>query len=193
MKGLKNVNPKNFMVFIVLTGVIVGLYFYLNGNKQVDNMKGRTEAEKLLLKDLDGDYPATPTGVVKLYNRISKCLYNDPWNNDEVNGLIDMMRELFSVELLENNPAEKYNTSFKADIADYHEKRKTIMTYKVDGSNQVKTQEENGAEYATLNSVYSVAENKDHYKIYQRFILKKEGNQWKILGWKSIPDTEVIE
>lgn len=192
MKGLKNIKPKKFIVFIILIGIIFSLYFYMNNNKP-DKVKANTEAEKLLTMDLETEYPATPTGVVKLYSRILKCLYNDKWDNDEVNELIDMMRKLFAAELLEKNPKEKHNTNFKSEIADYKENKRTIMTYKIDGGNQVKTQKKEGVAYATLNSVYSIAESKDHYKIYQNFMLRKEGKQWKILGWKSIPEIEIDE
>lgn len=192
MKGLKNIKPKNFIVFIILIGIIFSLYFYMNNNKS-DKVKANTEAEKLLAMDLETKYPATPTGVVKLYSRISKCLYNDKWDNDEVNALIDMMRKLFATELLEENPKGKHNKNFKSEIADYKENKRTIMTYKIDGSNQVKKQKKDGVAYATLNSVYSIAESKDYYKIYQNFMLKKEGKQWKILGWKSIPEIEINE
>ena len=192
MKGLKNIKPKNFIVFIILIGIIFSLYFYMNNNKS-DKVKANTEAEKLLAMDLETKYPATPTGVVKLYSRISKCLYNDKWDNDEVNALIDMMRKLFATELLEENPKGKHNKNFKSEIADYKENKRTIMTYKIDGSNQVKKQKKDGVAYATLNSVYSTAESKDYYKIYQNFMLKKEGKQWKILGWKSIPEIEINE
>lgn len=193
MNGQRNKNPKNVIVFIVLIGIIFSLYFYLNNNKQEDAVKTKTEAEKLLEKDLTNDYPATPTSVVKLSNRISKCLYNDKLNNEQVNELIVMIRKLYSKELLENNPEEKYNKTFKSDIADYQDKKKSIMTYRVDGNNQVDNWEKDGVEYASLNTVYSVAEKKDHYKIYQNFILNKENSQWKIVGWTGIPETEIEE
>lgn len=193
MKGLKNGNPRQFIIFILLIGVIFSLYFYLNNNKQEDTVVAKTEAGKLLAKDLTTEYPATPTAVVKLYNRITKCLYNDKMENDDVNELIVMVRKLYSNELLENNPEEKYNAIFKADIADYKDKKKAIMTYRVDGNTQVDTWEKDGAEYASLNTIYSVAENKDHYKIYQNFLLKKEDKQWKIIGWKNIPETKIVE
>lgn len=193
MKGLGNRNLKNFIVFIVLMGIIFSLYFYLNNNRQEETAQVKTEAEKLLAKDLETEYPASPTAVVKLYSRISKCLYNDKWDNDEVNELIIMIRGLYSTELLENNPTEKHNQSFKSDIAEYQDKKKTIMTYRVDGNRKVETWEKDSVEYASLNSVYSIAENKDHYKVYQNFVLKKEGKQWKILGWTNIPEIDIEE
>ncbi|ROR21896.1 hypothetical protein EDD66_1195 [Mobilisporobacter senegalensis] len=193
MKGLGNRNSKNFVVFIVLMGIIFSLYFYLNNNKQEETAQVKTEAEKLLAKDLEAEYPASPTTVVKLYNRISKCLYNGKWDNDEVNQLIDMIRKLYSSELLVNNPEEKHNQSFKSDIAEYQDKKRKISDYRVDGNGQMVTWEKEGIEYASLNAIYYIAENKNHDEIYQNFVLKKEGKQWKILGWTNIPEIDIEE
>lgn len=193
MDGQRNKNPKNIIVFIVLIGIIFSLYFYLNNNKQEDAVKTKTEVEKLLAKDLSSEYPATPTSVVKLSSRISKCLYNDKLNNEQVNELIVMIRKLYSKELLDNNPEEKYNKTFKSDIADYQDKKRKISDYRVDGNSQVNNWEKDGREYASLNVKYYVAEKKKHDDIYQNFILIKENSQWKILGWKSIPETEIEE
>lgn len=192
-KYRKKNSKQPFILLIVIVAVFI--IFFIQRSKQPDNTvkKTNTEAQKLLAKDITIDYPATPTAVVKMYSRISKCLYNNNWENDEVNGLIEMIRLLYSEELLKNNPDDKYMASFKADIADYKDKKRTIMTYQIEGNSQIKTWDKEGIEYASLNTQYSMAEQKEHYKVFQEFLLKKDANsQWKIVGWKSIPEIDII-
>ena len=63
-----------------------------------------TEIQKLITKNLDTNYPATPREVVKYYNRILECFYDDTYTDDELESLADQARKLLDDELLENNP-----------------------------------------------------------------------------------------
>ncbi len=197
-KNLKNLkfskNPKQMLIFTVMMIIILVAYFYLRDNKDSESMKlPNTEASRLLVKDVEIDYPATPTSVVKLYSRIIKTLYNDKWKNEEVDGLIQMLRLLYSEELLSKNEQEKYNTTIKSDIAEYNDKQKEIINYRVDGKSQVVTWKKDGVDYASLNVMYSMREKKDSFKIYENFILIKEKDKWKIVGWTSVPEVDIVE
>lgn len=197
-KNLKNLKfskkPKQMLIFTVMMIIILVAYFYLRDNKDSESMKlPNTEASRLLVKDVEIDYPATPTSVVKLYSRIIKTLYNDKWKNEEVDGLIQMLRLLYSEELLSKNEQEKYNTTIKSDIAEYNDKQKEIINYRVDGKSQVVTWKKDGVDYASLNVMYSMREKKDSFKIYENFILIKEKDKWKIVGWTSVPEVDIVE
>ena len=69
---------KGFIIVIILVVLIVGYYYYLsNRDKQPEEEVVITEAQDLLLRDLDRNYPPTPKEVVKYYFEITKCLYNE--------------------------------------------------------------------------------------------------------------------
>lgn len=80
-------------------------------------------------ENLDKNFPATPREVVKLYNRIITCFYNDEYTDDELYDLGDQARKLFDDELLENNPRDEYFKNLKEDISEYHDKNKTIGVF----------------------------------------------------------------
>lgn len=187
-------NPRQLLIFTVLITIILVAFFSLRNKKNNEDIKlPNTEATRLLVKDLEIDYPATPTAVVKLYSRIIKTLYNDQWKNEEVDGMIDMIRTLYSEELLAQNEEKEYNTQIKADIAEYKDKQKEIINYRVDGKSQITTWEKDEKEYTSLNVSYSMREKKRSFKIYENFILTKEEDRWKIVGWTSIPEVEIVE
>ena len=55
----------------------------------------KTEVGKLLAKDLDLEYPGTPTEVVKLFWRINKCLYNTNMKEKDQKALFQQLRRLY--------------------------------------------------------------------------------------------------
>ena len=78
-------NTKFVIIIVVCVCVILGGYYYLtnrNNAKEEENIT-LTEIQELTTKNLDKNYPATPREVVKLYNRIITCFYNDEYTDDE--------------------------------------------------------------------------------------------------------------
>lgn len=169
---------------IVSVVVIVGLFYYFSGQRKasVENMTELTEVQKLILEDLDKSYPARPREVVKLYNRIITCFYGETYTEEELEQLGDQARKLFDEELLANNPRDEYFASLKKDIAEYHEKSKTIMNSSVCSSNDVNYQVVDGDECAYVTSSYFINENKEYSRTHQMYVLRKdEDGNWKIL------------
>ena len=118
-------NTKFVIIIVVCVCVILGGYYYLtnrNNAKEEENIT-LTEIQELTTKNLDKNYPATPREVVKLYNRIITCFYNDEYTDDELYDLGDQARKLFDDELLENNPRDEYFKNLKEDISEYHDKK----------------------------------------------------------------------
>lgn len=174
---------------IVIIGVIVGLYYYFSVHKRasVEDVVELTEVQKVITKDLDTNYPATPREVVKYYNRILNCFYNETYTDEELYDLGDQARKLFDEELLENNPRDEYFTALYADIEDYHEKSKTIRNSSVCDSNDVEYQTVDGRECAYVTSSYFINENKSYSRTYQMYVLRKdEDGNWKILVFYQI-------
>lgn len=174
---------------IACVGVIVGLFIYLTVQKQasVEEAVELTEVQKIVTKDLDKNYPATPREVVKLYNRIITCFYDGEYTEEELESLGDQARKLFDGELLENNPRDEYLKDLRADIADYRENSRTIMKSSVCDSNDVNYQTVDGDECAYVTASYFINEKKTYNRTKQMYVLRKdEDGNWKILVFYQI-------
>lgn len=182
-------NVIRIVVAVVLIGVIVGGYYYFTDQKRtsVEEFVELTEVQEVITKDLDANYPATPREVVKFYNRIISCFYNENYTEDELYDLGDQARKLFDEELLGNNPRDDYFSALKEDIEDYHDRKKTIVSSTVCNSNDVKLQTVDGDECAYVTSSYFIAEGKSYSRTYQMYVLRKdEDGNWKILVFYQI-------
>lgn len=163
---------------------IVGMYYYFVVYKSasVENNVELTEVQKVITKDLEENYPTTPREVVKFYNRIQECFYNETYTDDELYKLGDQARLLFDKELLENNPRDDYFNALKADIAGFRADSKTIMSSDVCNSNDVKFQTIDGDECAYVTASYFLDEDKSYSRTNQMYVLRKdEDGNWKIL------------
>lgn len=176
-------------VALVCIGLIVGIFYYFSQQKKTaaENSVELTEVQNLITEDLDKSYPATPREVVKLYNRIITCFYDEEYTDEELEQLGDQARMLFDAELLENNPREEYFEQLRAEIEDYRERSKTIVNSSVCSSNDVNYQTVDGDECAYVTASYFINENKNYSRTNQMYVLRKdeEGN-WKILVFYKI-------
>ena len=60
------------VITILIILLIVGAYYFFTTQRRtsVEDTVELTEIQKLITKNLDANYPATPREVVKYYNRI---------------------------------------------------------------------------------------------------------------------------
>lgn len=178
----KNIGIVIFAVVCIV--VLVGAFWWVNHSREasVEDTVELTEVQNVITKDLDKNYPETPREVVKLYNRIISCFYGEEYTEDELYDLGEQARKLFDDELLENNPEAAYFEDLKADIAEYEEKSRTIVSTSVCDSNDVMFQEIDGDECAYVSASYFINENKRYSRTYQTYVLRKdEEGKWKIL------------
>lgn len=181
---MKKRNVIRVIAALVVIALIVGLYYYFSVHKRasVEDAVELTEVQKVITKDLDTNYPATPREVVKYHNRIIECFYNETYTDEELYDLGDQARKLFDDELLENNPREDYFDALKAEIEDYREKSKTIRSSSVCDSNDVEYQTVDGRECAYVQASYFTNEDGSYARTYQMYVLRKdEDEKWKIL------------
>ena len=79
---MDKMTKKILIVFVVVVAaallIFAGVRVYQQKEAEEKGTDGlpKTEVGKLLAKDLDLEYPGTPTEVVKLFWRINKCMYN---------------------------------------------------------------------------------------------------------------------
>ncbi len=173
---------------IVIVGLLVGgFYFFSRGRSDTSEKVELTKVQQLTTKNLDTNYPATPREVVKLYNRIITCFYAEEYTEEELYALGDQARKLFDEELLENNPRDAYFTALKADIEDYHSRKRVISNSTVCDSNDVQFHTVDGAECAYVTASYFISEDKNYNRTNQMYVLRKdEDGNWKILVFYQI-------
>lgn len=183
----KGSTMKTIMVMLVVSIILIGVYFLISTKKGSEqaNKTTSTEVEKILARDLEEEYPVTPREVIKLYSRINKCFYNEVLTDEEINDLTEQLRKLFDYELLENNPMEQHLINLKVEIKSYQDSKKTMQDYVIDQSSAVRYYEQDGDSLATIDAVYKLKDQSGKGESKERFVLRKDSDgQWKICGWK---------
>ena len=176
---------KVFCAMLVLSALVIGGFYFLTNH--LATTKGSStsgEVKTLKEKDLDTGYPAIPTEVVKMYNRINKCMYNENLKDDDFDALLDQMRLLFDDDFLEENPRDTQKENFVEDVDNFSKEKKSVVNTAVQENSQVKYQTIDKKECASLVSSYMIKEKGEYVKTYEQFVLRKDSDgKWKIYGW----------
>lgn len=171
------------VIAIICIALIVGGYvFWMKQSEKPSDNVELTAVQKLITKDLEKNYPATPREVVKIYNEIISCFYNEEYTEDELEALGNQARYLMDEELLANNPKDNYFKNLKAEIADYKRDERIIISYNLCSSNEVQFVTVDERECAYVKTSYFIKDKTGHSRTYQMYVVRKddEGN-WKIL------------
>lgn len=174
------------LAIVCITLICGGFYYLIHVGKQNDE-KELTEIQKILTKDLEKIYPKTPREVIKLYNRILLCYYDEKVTEEELEQLVEQAQLLFDEELLVINPKDKYLASIKDEIALYKEKNRQIVETSVGSSNDVLYKQDGDDEIAYVTASYFTKENNAFSKTYQQYVLRKDQDgRWKMLAFYKV-------
>lgn len=178
------------VIIILLIVAVVGYYAYLSRKSRAERAQdAMTFVESTLSRNLDTYYPSTPKEVVKYFNDIQKCFFNEECTEEELDALIGKLRELFDEELLEQNSLETQSLLLKKEIQEYKEKKRKITNISIASSANVIFDTVNGRECAKLHCGYNVMEGTNNNSITQVFLLRKDSDRkWRIYGWKPQDD-----
>lgn len=182
---------KNIVVFGLLICLVVGYYYYLSNRnvpqpeESVSESEVLTEVQKVLLRDLETNYPPTPREVVKYFSELTQCFYNEELSEEDIYNLGIKARALYDAELVANQTEEDYIASLKYDIEEFKSKQRTISSYTPSSSLDVETFELDGYEWARLYCIYGVKQGELLYNSNTVFLLRKDENShYKIYGWQ---------
>ncbi len=192
---MKKATPKLIITFVVLLVLLVGYYAFLANKEreEKDNQK-LSAVQETLCRDMYNDYPPTPKEVIKYYNEILKCFYNEECTEDEIDALGQRARELYDAELLEANELGTYLMRLRQDIQNYKEVGRRITTATVASSVNVDYFKEDGFEFARIMSAYNFLEGEKRSYTRQVYLLRKdENNYWKIYGWDDVENLELYQ
>lgn len=179
-----------WIIALLCVAVVCGGFYLVKVRSDHDMSKDKTEiteVQRILTKDLDNNYPATPREVVKMYNRIITAYYKEDYSDSELSKMADQVLKLFDVKLLEVNPKDTYLAYLKADIANYEARSRYIADARVCESGEVHYIQDGEDQLAYVTASYFVREKNDYSKTYQQYVLRKDGDgDWKILAFYQI-------
>ena len=183
------------VMVILFVIVVVGIYLMITRTKNEGKLESNvdiTEYSTLKQRNLITNYPQTAREVVKLYCRITKCLYNEELSDSQIEELVDMLRMLYSSELLDENPREDMIGLVKGDIQSYKKFERTINSYSIDDSGDIVYVRTTKPAKATVNMYFTIKAGSAFERAYEEILLVEENeNIWKILGWRQSEDTSL--
>ncbi len=184
---MKKRGLKSILIVIFCACLCVGYFFYLT--QKTGNKEGTlTETELIISKDLESSYPKTAREVVKFYNRILNCYYQQEYTDEQLGQLAEQARTLMDEELKQKNPGESYLQAVEEDISVFAKEGKTISNVALEESNEIEYRKVKGRECAYVDVVYYLKiKNKGKTKSErssQTYILRRDDdNKWRILGF----------
>ena len=194
----KKKSPAGTIIFLCLfAAVVVGGFLMLTRNKDKGTAEipaESSETDILIKKDLIFDYPATPREVLKLYCRITMCLYNEDLTDTQRKKLVGQLRGLYSSELLAINPEDEQISLLKGDREEYKKANKTIFQYKISKADDIRYIDSKGGKTAIVQMVFTTKAGGNLDRVFEEFSLIRDDNDhWKIMGWQKMENELNIE
>ena len=181
---------KGILIGLVLIALVVGYYFYLSNRKPKEAAEDTettvSAVQKLLLKNIDDDYPPTPREVLKLYSDITVCFYSEDYTDEELTQLALQIEKLYDEELIANNTPDQYQKNLRWDIKTMMDKNLRVTSYSVASATDVDYFDAGGRSWARLSCTYTIRSGKEAGLAREIFLLRKDDmGHWKIYGWEA--------
>ena len=181
-KGQKNIRSALVILIMVVTSLL--LYQHLLNKVKTTEDVPVTAVQTVLLKNLNKDYPASPREVIKYYNELQTCMYNDEYTDEEFADLANKALELYDDELVEHQNPEMYPQLLKQDITTFRDDQKKMVGNYTSSATEVEYYTKKKRQCANLRSTYQVRQGAAMTSTTQIFVMRKdEKGHWKILGW----------
>ncbi len=194
----KKNGPLGTIIFMVLfAAVVIGIYFAITRGKNTDTKEipaETSEADALIKKDLDWEYPATPREVLKLYCRITKCLYNDDLTDEQIKKLVSQVRNLYSFDLLENNAEDEQIAFIKGDRVEYKKDKKTIFSFAIDSASNIEYIDTKAGKTALIKMYFTIKAGANMDRSFEEFsLIQQDDGKWKIAAWRQSENETAID
>ena len=187
MKKTNTSVTKITVFFIFLLVLVVGYYAYLSGTHRTEQQEAvMSEIDTALSRNLENNYPSTPKEVVKYYNDLMKCFYNEDCTEEELQELGKKSLQLFDEELRENNEEESYLIRLQGEVQNYKNNKRKITSVSLASSTNVDYYTADGYSFARIACGYGMTENGKKSSTMLVYLLRRDDNRrWKIYGWKT--------
>ncbi|MCQ2522302.1 MAG: hypothetical protein MJ105_07985 [Lachnospiraceae bacterium] len=187
---------KATILMIVMMALILGYFFYLRNKGAKANSSAAMEenvqqemttVQEMIARAPYKEYPATPVQVLKYYNEISACFYNEEYSNEELEGLAHLAQGLYDTELIANQTWDAYISNLKNDIQTFHDGNITVYKSEVTPATDVEYFTHNGYECAKLYCMYTLKSGTVYQSSREVYIMRKDGDgHWKIYGFQLV-------
>ena len=198
---MKKSGIKTVIIMLVIVGVLIGLYGFISARDssesqgaamETEAQKELTAVQKLISEAPYKDYPATPVQVVKYYNEITACFYNESYSDEQLMSLAMLSRSLFDEELKATQGNVDYLIALKADIQTFKKGNITIFQSTVSPSTDVEYFTHDGHECAKLYCTYTLKSGSVFQGTREVYILRKDAeDHWRIFGFDIVTDEDV--
>ena len=198
---MKKSGIKTVIIMLVIVGVLIGLYGFISARDssesqgaamETEAQKELTAVQKLISEAPYKDYPATPVQVVKYYNEIAACFYNESYSDEQLMSLAMLSRSLFDEELKATQGDVDYLIALKADIQTFKKGNITIFQSTVSPSTDVEYFTHDGHECAKLYCTYTLKSGSVFQGTREVYILRKDAeDHWRIFGFDIVTDEDV--
>ncbi len=192
---------KTVIIMLVVVGILVGFYLFLSRRNEQEtsteanadrHVKDMTTTQKLIAEAPYKQYPVTPVQVLKYYNEIQVCFYNEEYSEEELKELGKISRKLMDDELVAQQSDEEFYAQLKLDVANMKaqgDHGTTIYDIDVTPSMDVEYFDHEGYECARLYNTYTMKqmiEGKLYYPVIRYVYVMRRDTEghWKILGFK---------
>ncbi len=198
---MKKSGIKTVIIMLVIVGALIGLYGFISARDssesqgaamETEAQKELTAVQKLISEAPYKDYPATPVQVVKYYNEITACFYNESYSDEQLMSLAMLSRSLFDEELKATQGDVDYLIALKADIQTFKKGNITIFQSTVSPSTDVEYFTHDGHECAKLYCTYTLKSGSVFQGTREVYILRKDAeDHWRIFGFDIVTDEDV--
>ncbi len=196
-KKSKNNGSVTLIVIILLVVAVVGYYCWLVNRPTKEAAEQDPElsaAQEILLKDISMNYPPTVKEVMKHYNEVTRCLYNEECSQEDLEALVQRERDLMDSALLANNEWGTHVITLSAEVTAFRESGRKITGSNVGASTDVYYFEKDGHSFARIPCSYTVMQGTDSTTTMHIFLLRKDSaNHWKIYGWNIADNVNMTE
>ncbi len=191
---MKNKSTTRITIIIVLIVTAVVAYYAYLSNRAQEQKKSEavmSAVDSAISRDLEFNYPSTPKEVIKYYNEIMKCYYNESCTDEQLEQLGLKARELYDEDLLTANNLGTYMEKLKADVADAKKNKRKITSASLASSTNVVEYTVDGFRFARIHCGYNFMENGNSKPTNLVYLLRKDSNKrWKIYGWQTKEEYE---
>ena len=186
-----------FLIFLIV--LVVGYYSYLSGKSRTEQQEAiMSEVDTALSRDLTNNYPATPKEVIRYYNDLIKCFYNEDCTTEElqelgrksllygVNGASAMESKLEELDRA-NNEEDTYLTRLQGEVKNYKDNKRKITSVSLASSTNVDYYTADGYSFARIACGYGMTENGKKSSTMLVYLLRRDENRkWRIYGWETV-------
>lgn len=188
---------KTTIIMLLMVVLIVGYYYYLSSRNEdatsLESMENQVQEEMTPVQELLAmaaykEYPPTPVQVLKYYNEITTCFYNETYTEEELEDLAYLAQSLYDTELVIDQT--DYIEQLQEDIQVFRDGNIIVYSSEVTPSTDVEYFEHNGYECARLYCLYTLKSGTIYQTTRQVFIMRlDEDGHWKIFGF-DLAETE---